>query len=59
MKLTKINVFLRKENIYCGEKFRIVSDNHGLTQKCDFSVLGRKYAFWVNLAQKIKVVSLS
>ena len=57
MKLTKRKFIFEKRKYIV--KFRIVSDNHGLTQKCNFSVLGRKYAFWANLAQKIKVVSLS
>ena len=42
-----------------AEKFNIVSNDHGRTQKCDFSDLGRKYPFWPYLVQKIKIVSLS
>ena len=40
-------------------KFNIVSNNHGHTEKCDFFALVRKYHFWENLVQKIKIVSLS
>ena len=34
-------------------------DDHGHTQRCEFSVLDRKHPFWANLAQKIKIASLS
>ena len=37
----------------------IVTNDHGRTQKHNFSVLDRKYRFWANLVQKNKVVSLS
>ena len=43
----------------CTEKFNVVSNDHGHSQKCGFSVLDRKYPFWRNLVQKIKIVSLS
>ena len=36
---------------FCAEKFNIVSNDHGLVQKCDFSVLDQIYPFWVNLIQ--------
>ena len=42
-----------------AEKFNIVSNNHGRTRKCDFSVSNCKYRFWANLVQNIKKVSLS
>ena len=29
-----------------SENFNIVSNDHGNTQKCDFSILDKKYAFW-------------
>ena len=41
------------------KKFNIVRNNHGHTQICEFSVLVSKHPFWANLAQKIKIVSLS
>ena len=41
------------------EKFIMVSNDHGHTQKCNFPVLDREYPFWVNLIQKMKIVSLS
>ena len=31
----------------------VVSNDHGHTQRYDFSVLDRKHPFWSNLAQKI------
>ena len=34
-------------------------DDHGHTQRCEFSVLDWKHPFWANLAQKIKIASLS
>ena len=42
-----------------AEKFNIVRNNHGHMQRCEFSVLDQKHPFWANLAQKIKIVSLS
>ena len=42
-----------------AERFNIVRNNHGRTHKCDFSVSNRKYLFWENLVQNIKIVSLS
>ena len=42
-----------------AEKFNIVSNDHGRTQNCDFSVFAWKYPFWANLVQKLKIVSLS
>ena len=41
-----------------AEKFSIVRNDHGRTQKCGFSVLDRKYPFWANLFQKMKIFSL-
>ena len=41
------------------EKFEIVSNDGGRTQKCDFSDLDQKYPFQENLVQKIKIVTLS
>ena len=41
------------------EKFNIKSNDHGRFQKCDFSVSHRKYSFWANLVQIIRIVSLS
>ena len=35
-----------------AEKLNIVSNNHGHTYKCDFSVLDRKYGFWANLVKR-------
>ena len=32
-----------------AEKFNIVSNDHGRSQKCNFSILVRKYSFWGNL----------
>ena len=43
----------------CAEKFNIVSNDNGCTQKCDFSIFDHKHAFWANLVQKIKIASLS
>ena len=42
-----------------AERFIIGSNDHGRTQNYDFSVLDRKYPFFGNLLQKIKVESLS
>ena len=42
----------------CG-KFNVISKDHGRTQKFDFSVFNGKYPFWVNLVEKIKIVSLT
>ena len=42
-----------------AEKLIIVSNDHGRTQKCYFSVLDWKYPFWANFVQKIKFASLS
>ena len=41
------------------KKFNIVSNDHGLTQKLDFSVLDRKYPFWVNFGPKYQNCQLS
>ena len=41
------------------EKFDVVSTNHGHAQSWTFSVLDWKHLFWPNLAQKIKIKSLS
>ena len=41
-----------------AKKFNIVRNDHGHTQRCDFSVLDRNHPFWANSAQKIKIVSL-
>ena len=38
-----------------GEKFNIVSNNHGRTQNCDFSVIDRKYSFGASLVKKSKL----
>ena len=42
-----------------AEKFDIVSNDHGFTQKCDFSVLDQKYSLWANFVQKFIIVKLS
>ena len=42
-----------------AENFNIVSNDYGRTGKCNFSVLDWNYAFWANLVEKIKIVSLS
>ena len=42
-----------------AKKFNIGRNDHGHRQRCEFSVLDRKHPFWANLAQKIKIVSLS
>ena len=42
-----------------AEKFNIVSNDHGHTQRCEFSVLDRNHLFGANLAQKIKIGSLN
>ena len=55
----------RRGIIYCcvcwppGKKVNIVSNGHGRTQKCNFSVFEQKYPFQAKLAQKIKILSLS
>ena len=41
----------------CAEKFNIVETNMN-TCRCKFLVLDWKHPFWVNSAQKIKIVSL-
>ena len=41
------------------KKFNIVRNDHGHTQRCEFSVLDRKQPFRANLEQKIKIVSQS
>ena len=41
------------------EQFNKITNDHGHTQKCEFSVLDRKHPSWANLAQTIKIVSLS
>ena len=38
-----------------AENFDILSDDHGRTRKCDFSVFSRKYPFWENLVMEIKL----
>ena len=35
-----------------AEKFNIVSNDHGRTHKCSFSVFDRKFPFWANLIKK-------
>ena len=35
-----------------AEKFNVVSNDHGRTHKCDFSVSDRKYPFCANLVKK-------
>ena len=42
-----------------GTFFIFLSNDHGRTHKCGFSVFDRKFPFWVNLVQKIKFVCLS
>ena len=39
------------------KKFNRVRNDHGHTQRCEFSVLDRKQPFRANLEQKIKIVS--
>ena len=39
---------------HLGNKFNVVSNDHGHKQKCAFS----EFKFWANLVQKIKIVSL-
>ena len=41
------------------EKFNIVSNDQGRTQKCEFSVLDHNCPFWANLVQKLKIASLN
>ena len=41
------------------QKSNIVRNEHGHTQRCEFSVIDKKHPFWTNLAQKIKIVSPS
>ena len=41
------------------KKFNLARNDHGHTQRCEFSLLDRKHHLWANLAQKIKIVSLS
>ena len=41
------------------ERVNKVRNDHGNTQRWEFSVLDRKHPFWTNLTQKIKVVSRS
>ena len=41
-----------------AEKFNIVNNDHGGRHKCDFSASDRKYPFWTNLVQNIRIVSL-
>ena len=57
-KFLAINI-LKWETNARAEKFNIVSNDHGRTRKCDFPVSDRKYPFWANLLQKIKIFSLS
>ena len=40
-------------------KFNIASNDHWPTRKCNFFVSDRKYPFWENLVQNIKIVILS
>ena len=50
------------DNVYwktLNTPLHIVSNDHGHTQKCNFSVLDRTYPFWTNSVLKIKIVSLS
>ena len=35
-----------------AEKFNIVSNNHGRTHKCDFSIFDRRFLLWANLVKK-------
>ena len=42
-----------------AEMFNIVINGQGRTQKCNFSVLDRKYHFSANLVEKIKIVNFS
>ena len=42
-----------------SEKFNIVSNDHGRTHKCDFSVFDQKYLFWANLFKTKKKLRLS
>ena len=37
-----------------AEKFNIVSDDHGPTHKCNFSVFDQKFSYWANLVKKIQ-----
>ena len=39
--------------------FNIVSNDHGCTHKCNFSVFDRKCRFWANLVKKIKTVNVN
>ena len=39
-----------------AEMFNIERNDHGHTQRWEFSVLDQKHPFWTNLAQKIKIV---
>ena len=39
-----------------AEEFNIVSNDHGRTHKCDFSVFDRRFCFW---PKKMKIVNLS
>ena len=41
------------------KKFNLARNDHGHTQRCEFSLLDRIHHLWANLAQKIKIVSLS
>ena len=43
----------------CAKRSSIVRNDHGRTQRCEFSVLDQKHPFWANLSQKIKIVNLS
>ena len=42
-----------------GKKFNTVRNDHGHTQRSEFSVLEQKHHFWENFAQKIKIVCLT
>ena len=48
-----VSVARRRKGIY------IERNDHGRTQKCDFSVLNWKYPFWASLVETIKIVSFS
>ena len=41
------------------EQFNMLGNDHGHTQMRDFSVFDWKHLFWVNLVQKLKIVTLS
>ena len=41
-------------SVLLAEMFNIVINDHGRTQKSDFSFLDQKYTFWASLVQKSK-----